>query len=130
MLAALVLGLSGCASTQGADSRQLLVGHWEHSVAVMGELKTSQLFLSEDGRFVLTGATETFLGPVEHVTERGTWSVIGGVLEMKVQVQKPEVTQASTRSELRRLVKVTPAEFVSADQQFGIERVYLRRGPP
>lgn len=127
MVLALVLGLSGCASPQAAGPRQLLVGHWEHSVEVMGERKTSQLVLSEDGRFVLTGRTETSLGTAEHVPERGTWSVIGGALEMKTQVQKPGATEASIRTELRRLVKVTPAEFVSADERFGIERVYLRR---
>lgn len=127
VLAAAALAAS-CALSPEQQQRELLVGQWQHQVGVLGDQRTSVWALSSDGSFVLTGHAETRGLRAGYTPERGAWTLSGSTLELRyLPVAQPGgAAPTEARTEVRRLVKLTRDEFVTADAKYGIELAYGR----
>jgi hypothetical protein len=118
--------LASCALSPDQEFRKLLVGQWEHKVGVMRERRTSQLTFAADGTFLQSGYSESHGMRIAYVPAKGTWSLVGSTLEMHYQAEQSSSQPALTHTDVRRVVRLTESEFVSADVKFGIELAYIR----
>lgn len=121
--------LTSCALGPDQELRKLLMGHWEHKVGVMGEKRTSHLSFAPDGTFLQTGYSETRGRRVGYAPERGTWSLQGSTLEMHYRAEQAGGQAALAHTDVRRIIRLSESEFVSADTKFGIELAYSRSKP-
>ncbi|WP_457417559.1 lipocalin family protein [Roseateles sp. P5_E7] len=122
--------MASCATLPGQQQRELLVGHWQHKVAVFGEKRTSAWAFSADGSFLLTGYSETRDLRASHVPESGAWTLNGSTLELRyLPAAQADGTTPQGKTEIRHIVKLTAEEFVSTDDKFGIELAYSRANP-
>ncbi len=118
--------LASCATDPDQQLRKLLVGQWEHTVGIFGERRTSQLTFQADGTFLQTGYSEVRGSRFGYSSEEGTWSLSGSTLEMRYRAAQSGAQPARTQLDVRRIVKLSEGEFVSADAKFGIELAYKR----
>jgi hypothetical protein len=122
--------LAACATNPDQELRRLLVGQWEHTVAIFGERRTSRLTFEADGTFIQTGYSEVRGSRFGYSPEKGTWSLSGSTLEMRYRVPQSGDQAVRTQTDVRRVVKLSEGEFVSADAKFGIELAYKRSKSP
>ena len=119
--------IASCATHSDKPRRELLVGQWQHKVEVFGDSRTSDWAFSNDGSFLLTGYSEPRGMRVSYVPERGAWTLNGSTLELRyLPAGQTKEAPPEAKTEIRRIVKLTAAEFVSADATFGIELAYSR----
>ncbi len=122
--------LAACATGPDQQLRKLLVGQWEHTVGIFGEQRTSRLTFEADGTFLQTGYSEARGSHIGYSPEEGTWSLSGSTLKMHYRAPQPGAQAVSTQTDVRRIVKLSESEFVSADAKFGIELAYKRSKSP
>ena len=122
--------LAACATDPDQQLRKLLVGQWEHTVGIYGERRTSQLTFEADGKFLQTGFSEVRGSRFAFSPEEGTWSLSGSTLEMHYRAPQSGAQAARTQTDVRRIIKLSEGEFVSADAKFGIELAYKRSNSP
>ncbi len=121
--------LASCALSPDQASRRLLVGPWEHTVGIMGERRTSQLVFADDGTFLQTGHAESRGLRVGYAPASGTWSLHGSTLEMRYRPEQTGNRAPPAQTDVRRIIRLSETEFVSADARFGIELAYTRSKP-
>jgi hypothetical protein len=119
--------MASCATSPDAQQRELLVGQWRQQIHVLGAVKTSDWFFSADGRYELTGYSDSRGMRASHVPEHGAWTLTGNTLELRqLPAAEPGQPAPQPTTEVRRIVKLTAEEFVTADTRFGIELAYSR----
>ncbi|MFG6430293.1 hypothetical protein [Roseateles sp. LYH14W] len=122
--------MASCATRPDQQQRELLVGQWQHTVGVFGDKRTSAWAFSNDGSFLLTGYSQARGMRAGYVPEGGVWTLNGGTLELRyLPVAQTDGAPPLARTEIRRIVKLTAEEFVSADAKYGIELAYRRVAP-
>lgn len=124
--------VASCATAPGGEQldaqlRERLVGQWQQRIDVLGEARTSQWSFSGDGSYQLTGYSETRGVRASYVPEHGAWTLAGGMLELRyLPAAEAGSPPPEAKTEVRRIVRLTDEEFVTADARFGIELAYRR----